>query len=84
MSGKGKLGPVARLAPSTSAVSLRKKGGETLVLDGPFTETKEQFVGFYVVACDSLEEAIEAARMLPLDSGTLEIRPVAWLRPENG
>ena len=41
---KGKLGPVARLMPTTAATTLRK-GKETIVLDGPFAETKEQLLG---------------------------------------
>ena len=46
----GRLGPVARLLPTTAATTLRK-GREALVIDGPFAETKEQFLGFYVVDC---------------------------------
>jgi hypothetical protein len=59
----GRLGPVARLLPTTAATTLRK-GRESLVIDGPFAETKEQFLGFYVVDCPSLEEAIETAKEL--------------------
>ena len=44
-----KLGPVARLLPTTAATTLRKVKGESLVIDGPFAETKEQFLGFYTV-----------------------------------
>ncbi len=75
------LGPVARLMPSTSAVTLRKGAGKPMVIDGPFAETKEQLVGFYVFECDSLEAAIEKASMLPLESGSLEIRPISWFEP---
>ena len=46
---QGKLGPVARLMPTTAAMTLRKDGDPPLVLDGPFAETKEQLLGFYVV-----------------------------------
>ncbi len=60
---EGRLGPVARLLPTTAATTLRK-GRETLVIDGPFAETKEQFLGFYVVDCAALEEVIEIARDL--------------------
>ena len=58
---QGRLGPVARLMPTTAATTLRK-GKESVVLDGPFAETKEQLLGFFIVECASLEEAIEAAR----------------------
>jgi hypothetical protein len=82
----GKLGPVARLMPTTAATTLRK-GRKTQVLDGPFAETKEQLLGFYIVDCNSLEEAIEAARELGLASstpGSYEIRPIADFRPNPG
>jgi hypothetical protein len=54
----GRLGPVARLLPTTAATTLRKVKGESVVIDGPFAETKEQFLGFYLADCDSLDEAI--------------------------
>ena len=79
----GKLGPVARLMPTTTATTLRK-GKDIVVLDGPFAETKEQLLGFYIVDCESLEEAIEAARELGVATGTagaFEIRPLMLWRP---
>ena len=84
---EGKLGTVARLMPTTTAVTLKREAGENMVLDGPFAETKEHLVGFYLIECDSLAAAIEAAQNLSFDSGALEIRPVGWidhgqLRPE--
>jgi hypothetical protein len=72
---QGRLGPVARLMPTTTATTLRS-GRETVVIDGPFAETKEQLLGFYVVDCASLEEAIEAARGFVAEPGAVEIRPV--------
>jgi len=80
---QGRLGPVARLVPTTAATTVRK-GRETLVLDGPFAETKEQLLGFYVVECASLDEAIETAKDLGRASGSagaFEIRPLAIFRP---
>jgi hypothetical protein len=82
----GKLGPVARLLPTTSATTLRKGAGEPLVIDGPFAETKEQFLGFFVVDCMSLEEAIDAARDLARANpgmGSYEIRPIALYKPSE-
>jgi hypothetical protein len=77
----GKLGPVARLMPTTAATTVRS-GKEPIVLDGPFAETKEQLLGFYVVDCDSLDEAIEAARALGHDeTGSFEIRPIRTFKP---
>jgi hypothetical protein len=89
LSAEGKLGPVARLMPTTAATTLRA-GAEPLVIDGPFAETKEQLLGFYVVDCASLEEAIEAARRLMVPrvaaglNSALEIRPISVFRPESG
>jgi hypothetical protein len=80
---KGKLGPVARLMPTTAATTLRK-GKETIVLDGPFAETKEQLLGFFIVDCESLEEAIATAGELgkaSSSSGCYEIRPLSLFRP---
>jgi hypothetical protein len=84
-----KLGPVARLMPTTAATTLRA-GAEPLVIDGPFAETKEQLLGFYVVDCATLEEAIEATRLLlapRMAAGlmsALEIRPISVYHPGRG
>jgi hypothetical protein len=80
---EGRLGPVARLMPTTTATTLRK-GKESVVLDGPFAETKEQLLGFFVVECASLEQAIETAKELGRASssnGSYEIRPMMLFRP---
>src|SRR5712671_6032852 len=60
----GKLGPVARLMPTTAATTLRKDREPPLVIDGPFAETKEQLLGFYLIDCASLDEALAIARDL--------------------
>lgn len=80
---QGKLGPVARLMPTTAATTLRKDREPAVVIDGPFAETKEQLLGFYIVDCASLEEALEIARELGgvNPGGAYEIRPVALFRP---
>jgi len=77
---EGKLGPVARLLPTTAATTLRKDREPALVIDGPFAETKEQFLGFYVVNCDSLDEVLEIARELGRANpgGAYEIRPIGY------
>jgi hypothetical protein len=72
-----KLGPVARLMPTTTATTIRE-GAQPLVIDGPFAETKEQLLGFYVVECASLEDAIETARPFFVEGGCLEIRPIMY------
>jgi hypothetical protein len=79
---EGRLGPVARLLPTTAATTVRK-GREPLVIDGPFAETKEQLLGFYVVDCESLDQAIETASDLARassSSGAYELRPLALFR----
>jgi hypothetical protein len=79
-----RLGPVARLLPTTSATTLRKGRDEPVVLDGPFAETKEQLLGFFIVECASLDAAIETARELAHanpGTGSYEIRPVAIFKP---
>ncbi|HEV7293635.1 MAG TPA: YciI family protein [Devosia sp.] len=84
MRAKGKLGPVVRLNPTTSATTLRKTSGEPIIMDGPFAETKEQFLGFYVADCDSLDEAIAFAKDLAKanpDGGSYEIRPLSIYLP---
>lgn len=77
---QGKLGPTVKLMATSAAVTLRHKGQGVLALDGPFAESKEQFLGFYVIECGSMAEAIEAAKKLPLEVATLEIRPIEWMR----
>ncbi|SEQ26627.1 Uncharacterized conserved protein [Devosia sp. YR412] len=86
MRAKGRLGPVARLLPTSAATTLRKTSGEPLVIDGPFAETKEQFLGFYLADCDTLDEALDFARDLAKANpgvGSYEIRPVGLFNPSE-
>jgi hypothetical protein len=74
------------LAPPSQATTVRVRNGELLVSDGPFTETKEVIVGFDLLECADLDEAIEVARAHPMArSGRLELRPFAGLdeRPRD-
>lgn len=83
---EGRLGPVARLLPTTAATTLRKGGEEPLVIDGPFAETKEQLLGFYMIECPSLESALDVARELADANpgiGSYEIRPVQVFFPQG-
>ena len=75
-----RLGPVVRLMPTTTAVQLRTSSTPHVV-DGPFAETKEQLLGFYIVDCESLEAAIDVARSLPSVRTIFEIRPVKLYFP---
>jgi hypothetical protein len=82
LAAAGKLGPVVRLMPTSAAVTIRS-GKEPLVIDGPFAETKEQLLGFYVVECASLEEAIDTATRIKGDEqeGAFEVRPLRLFEP---
>jgi hypothetical protein len=80
LSAEGRLGPCVRLMPTTTAVQFRTSS-TAHVVDGPFAETKEQLLGFYIVDCKSLEEAIEVARSLPSVRTIFEIRPVKLFFP---
>lgn len=85
LASEGKLGPVARLMPTTTATTLRK-GRDTVVMDGPFAETKEALLGFFVVDCASLEDALDAARQLGQASssaGSYEVRPISEFRADR-
>ena len=77
---QGKLGPSLRLLPTTAATTVRK-GKEAMVLDGPFAETKEQLLGFYIIDADDLEGAVAVAQDLAKASGShgsYELRPVGF------
>jgi hypothetical protein len=76
---KGELRVVARLDDTPTARTVRLKGGAHESTDGPFIETKEWLVGFYLVDAESEEKALERARALCTDeSHAIEVRPVTW------
>jgi hypothetical protein len=78
-----RLGPTARLMPTTTATTVRK-GKDALVIDGPFAETKEQLLGFYIVECADLDAALATANDLARASGSagaFEIRPIMMYKP---
>ena len=83
---EGKMGPSVRLLPTTAATTLRKDREPALVLDGPYAETKEQLLGFYIVNCASLDEALDIARELGKANpgGAYEIRPVGYFSAGGG
>jgi hypothetical protein len=73
--GVRKLG--SRLRPVSDATTVRVRGGEVLLSDGPFAETKEQIGGFDLLECRDLDEAIEVASKHPgAKFGTIEVRPL--------
>jgi hypothetical protein len=72
------------LQTSDQATTVRAANGETLTTDGPFAETKEQLGGYYIVECDDLDQAIEAAARCPgAKYGTMEVRPIADMGAAN-
>ncbi|HTT01140.1 MAG TPA: YciI family protein [Steroidobacteraceae bacterium] len=80
---EGRLRPTARLMPTTAATTVRR-GEEPLVIDGPFAETKEQLLGFYLIDVARLTDAIEIAKELAAanpGAGGYEVRPVALFLP---
>ncbi len=80
LAAQGRLGPAIRLMPTTAATTVRM-GREPVVLDGPFAETKEALLGFYIVDCASREEAIDLAQQIGRDEKVVfEIRPVRLFR----
>lgn len=65
------------LAPIATATSVRVRDGKTLVTDGPFAETHEQFGGYFLLDCKDLDEAIRWAAKIPTAKyGTIEVRPL--------
>jgi hypothetical protein len=81
----GLLVGVQALRSTQSATSVRVRGGETEIVDGPFAVTKEVLAGYYVLQCADLDEALQQAARLPMARwGTVEVRPVVptdeWLR----
>ena len=81
-SGKSVWGPAARLGPTRRAVTLRGKGAG-MITDGPFAETKEQLLGFYIVELPNAQAAVATARELRRVNPTAvyEIRPILLYRP---
>jgi hypothetical protein len=67
----------SRLRPVSDATTVQVRGGEVLVSDGPFAETKEQIGGFDLIECTDLDEAVEVASKHPgAKFGTIEVRPL--------
>lgn len=65
------------LMPTETATTVTVRDGNTVSTDGPFVETKEQLGGFYLLDCDSLDEAIELASKIPSAKwGSIEVRPI--------
>ena len=76
MEGRGVRLFGSRLEGVEQARTVRVKGGQLLITDGPFAETKEQIAGFDILECADLDEALEVAAKHPMAAfGMLELRP---------
>lgn len=77
----GKLKPSIRLLPTSAATTLHKQ--KDLVVDGPYAETKEALLGFYIIDVDNLEEGLTFARELGRANpgGAYELRPIQLYLP---
>jgi hypothetical protein len=66
------------LQPTATATTVRipADGGTPAVTDGPFAETKEQLGGYYLLDCPDLDAALAWAHKIPLQGGSVEVRPV--------
>jgi hypothetical protein len=65
------------LESSTIATTVQvRENGDRIVTDGPFAESKEQLGGFCLLDCENLDEALEWARKVPMQAGSIEVRPV--------
>ena len=72
------------LGPTATAKTLRYgKDGKAVVTDGPFTESKEQIAGYWILDCKDLDEAVEWARKAPITDGAIEIRAIPATADEN-
>ena len=81
---EGKMGPSLRLEPTSTATTLMKGHQPPLVVDGPFAETKEALLGFYVVDVETKDEAVEIAKDLEKANpgmGAYEVRPIRLFLP---
>ena len=70
-----------KLMPPSAAVTvepMQASGQKPLIVDGPFAETKESFLGFYAADFENLDEALDYARMISSPVARLEVRPIAW------
>jgi hypothetical protein len=80
---KGAFVDGAQLQPTSTATTVRIRGDEQVVTDGPFAETKEQLGGFYLIEAESVDEALEWAAKIPSARlGSIEVRPLVPARVE--
>src|SRR5258708_39486510 len=78
-SARHELHAVARLDDARDARTVKRRAGAHEITDGPYVETKEWLVGFYLLDCANEEEAIARATVICADDAhSVEVRPVTW------
>jgi hypothetical protein len=75
---EGRYRGAVQLMPPSAAINVQDKGVGVRVLDGPYAESKEQILGFYLIECETIQDAIEAAKALPQGVAFMEVRPIRW------
>lgn len=76
LTAAGRIVRAAELQPASTATTVRVRDGRTIVTDGPFAETREQLGGFFLLECDSPQEALGWAAKIPsAERGAVEVRP---------
>jgi hypothetical protein len=73
----------AELQPTDAATTVRMRNGDRMVTDGPYAEVKEALGGFFILECDSIDDACRLAAEIPAaEHGAVEVRPV-YVREES-
>jgi hypothetical protein len=80
LAAQGRFAASRSLGSDVRSKLLRRREGETVVLDGPYAEAKEVVAGYFLVACDTRDEAVEIAKQLSLGLDAVEVRPI-WEKP---
>jgi hypothetical protein len=75
----------AHLQPADSATTVRYGGGENLIIDGPYADTKEVLGGYYAIDASNLDDALEFAQRIPAVrlGGAVEVRPLVEVSVEH-
>ena len=82
LADSGTLLAEGRLQTADVATTVRVRGDETLITDGPFADTKEYLVGYFLLDCADLDTALDLAARIPhIHYGSVEVRPMAEVTP---
>src|SRR5215469_6901375 len=74
---RGAIRGGGRLRPTWAATTVQVRGGDVMISDGPFAETKQQIGWYYLIECADLDEALKVAAKIPhARQGTIEVRPI--------